>query len=189
MPDFKHSLDDDKFVRGHKPKSGSIEQKQKTTVNTMSLGRGRRVVVPLEVFEKNDQLPNMTTKKNNFLRIFIKPTAESIPKTVNFDFPNFWKDHPGQMTKFSRRWCKYANNKIRTTKYTIISFLPKNLFEQMHRWANLYFIFIALLNWMPVVNAFAKEVNLKWSSESIARCKKTSLLNITFYKNFVEFQL
>uniref|UniRef100_T1HHU9 Phospholipid-transporting ATPase n=1 Tax=Rhodnius prolixus TaxID=13249 RepID=T1HHU9_RHOPR len=50
------------------------------------------------------------------------------------------------------------NNKIRTTKYTLLTFLPKNLMEQFHRAANLYFIFIVLLNWVPSINAFGKEI-------------------------------
>lgn len=50
------------------------------------------------------------------------------------------------------------NNRICTTKYTFLSFLPKNLLEQFHRVANLYFIFIVLLNWFPSINAFGKEV-------------------------------
>ncbi|XP_046892740.1 phospholipid-transporting ATPase VA [Hypomesus transpacificus] len=54
----------------------------------------------------------------------------------------------------------YANNKIKTTKYTFLSFLPKNLFEQFHRFANVYFVFIALLNFVPVVNAFQPELAL-----------------------------
>ncbi|CAG7722204.1 unnamed protein product [Allacma fusca] len=52
----------------------------------------------------------------------------------------------------------YPNNHIRTTKYTAISFLPKNLFEQFHRFANLYFISIVLLNWIPAISAFGKEI-------------------------------
>lgn len=52
----------------------------------------------------------------------------------------------------------YPNNRIRTTKYTIISFLPRNLFEQFHRFANLYFISIVLLNWIPPISAFGKEI-------------------------------
>lgn len=59
------------------------------------------------------------------------------------------KDHPNGHR---------CDNKIRTTKYTLLSFLPKNLFEQFHRIANVYFIFIVLLNWMPAINAFGKEV-------------------------------
>ncbi|XP_032251315.1 probable phospholipid-transporting ATPase VA isoform X3 [Phoca vitulina] len=47
-----------------------------------------------------------------------------------------------------------ADNRLKTTKYTLLSFLPKNLFEQFHRLANVYFVFIALLNFVPAVNAF-----------------------------------
>ncbi|XP_043253497.1 phospholipid-transporting ATPase VD [Colletes gigas] len=53
---------------------------------------------------------------------------------------------------------KRVNNRVRTTKYTVLSFLPRNLLEQFRRVANLYFIFIVLLNWVPAINAFGKEV-------------------------------
>jgi phospholipid-translocating ATPase len=53
---------------------------------------------------------------------------------------------------------KRPNNKIRTTKYTLLSFVPRNLLEQFHRVANLYFILIVLLNWFPAINAFGKEI-------------------------------
>ncbi|XP_006106922.1 probable phospholipid-transporting ATPase VA, partial [Myotis lucifugus] len=43
---------------------------------------------------------------------------------------------------------------LKTTKYTLLSFVPKNLFEQFHRLANVYFVLIALLNFVPAVNAF-----------------------------------
>lgn len=59
------------------------------------------------------------------------------------------RDHPNGI---------FVANKIRTTKYTLLSFIPKNLLEQFHRVANLYFIFIVLLNWFPAINAFGKEV-------------------------------
>ncbi|XP_069732333.1 phospholipid-transporting ATPase VA isoform X2 [Phaenicophaeus curvirostris] len=51
-----------------------------------------------------------------------------------------------------------ASNRLKTTKYTALSFLPKNLFEQFHRLANVYFVFIALLNFVPAVNAFQPEL-------------------------------
>ncbi|XP_066478678.1 phospholipid-transporting ATPase VA [Tiliqua scincoides] len=53
-----------------------------------------------------------------------------------------------------------APNRVKTTKYTALSFLPKNLFEQFHRLANVYFVFIALLNFVPAVNAFQPELAL-----------------------------
>ncbi|XP_066278383.1 phospholipid-transporting ATPase VA-like isoform X1 [Branchiostoma lanceolatum] len=52
----------------------------------------------------------------------------------------------------------YPDNKIQTTKYTILSFLPKNLFEQFHRLANVYFLFIVCLNFVPQVQAYGKEI-------------------------------
>ncbi|XP_023208451.1 probable phospholipid-transporting ATPase VD isoform X2 [Xiphophorus maculatus] len=54
----------------------------------------------------------------------------------------------------------YQSNRIRTTKYSFLSFLPKNLFEQLHRFANVYFIFLATLNFIPIVEAFQPEVSL-----------------------------
>ncbi|KYQ89727.1 P-type ATPase [Tieghemostelium lacteum] len=41
-------------------------------------------------------------------------------------------------------------NWISTTKYSIITFLPKNLFEQFCRVANLYFLFILILQQLPI---------------------------------------
>ncbi|CAH8845869.1 unnamed protein product [Trichobilharzia szidati] len=54
--------------------------------------------------------------------------------------------------------CKYASNYIKTTKYTLWTFLPLNLWEQFHRFANVYFVFILILNFIPEVGAFAKEI-------------------------------
>uniref|UniRef100_F6TTP6 Phospholipid-transporting ATPase n=1 Tax=Ornithorhynchus anatinus TaxID=9258 RepID=F6TTP6_ORNAN len=53
-----------------------------------------------------------------------------------------------------------ADNRLRTAKYTALSFLPKNLFEQFHRLANVYFVAIALLNLVPALNAFQPELGL-----------------------------
>nr|XP_048704353.1 phospholipid-transporting ATPase VD isoform X5 [Caretta caretta] len=54
----------------------------------------------------------------------------------------------------------YMNNRIRTTKYTLFNFLPRNLFEQFYRAANLYFLFLVVLNWVPLVEAFQKEITM-----------------------------
>lgn len=40
---------------------------------------------------------------------------------------------------------QYPRNKIRTTKYTPLSFIPKNLFFQFKNIANIYFLFIVIL--------------------------------------------
>lgn len=45
---------------------------------------------------------------------------------------------------------KYQGNYVRTTKYTLITFLPKSLFEQFRRVANIYFLLCAILSFTPI---------------------------------------
>lgn len=54
----------------------------------------------------------------------------------------------------------YHGNQIKTSKYTLLSFIPKNIFEQLHRFANFYFVGLVVLNFIPVVNAFQPEVSM-----------------------------
>ena len=44
----------------------------------------------------------------------------------------------------------YVSNRVRTAKYTPISFIPKNLFEQFRNVANLYFLFLVILQCIPL---------------------------------------
>lgn len=44
----------------------------------------------------------------------------------------------------------YGGNYVRSTKYTLASFLPKSLFEQFRRVANVYFLICALLSFTPL---------------------------------------
>lgn len=45
---------------------------------------------------------------------------------------------------------RYPNNSISTTKYNPVTFLPKALFEQFRRVANLYFLLAAALSLTPL---------------------------------------
>ncbi|XP_067410365.1 phospholipid-transporting ATPase IK [Emydura macquarii macquarii] len=47
---------------------------------------------------------------------------------------------------------KYADNAIKTAKYNVLTFLPLNIYEQFHRMANLYFLFIILLQTIPEIS-------------------------------------
>ena len=62
--------------------------------------------------------------------------------------------------KYENSLKRNLTNVVKTTKYTIWNFLPKNLFEQFHRFANIYFLAIAILNWVPAIKAFAKEITM-----------------------------
>jgi phospholipid-transporting ATPase len=40
---------------------------------------------------------------------------------------------------------KFSSNEVMTAKYNVITFLPKFLFEQFRRYANVFFLVIGLL--------------------------------------------
>ncbi|XP_010970522.2 phospholipid-transporting ATPase VB isoform X2 [Camelus bactrianus] len=71
-------------------------------------------------------------------------------------FPNNNAFHQ-DWAKVSRR---YPGNRICTAKYTLFTFLPHNLLEQFHRWANLYFLFLVILNWVPSMEVFHREITM-----------------------------
>ncbi|XP_043702101.1 phospholipid-transporting ATPase 1-like [Telopea speciosissima] len=55
---------------------------------------------------------------------------------------------------------EFTGNEVRTSKYTVITFLPKNIFIQFHRVAYLYFLAIAALNQLPPLAVFGRTVSL-----------------------------
>ncbi|EPB84177.1 hypothetical protein HMPREF1544_09040 [Mucor circinelloides 1006PhL] len=63
---------------------------------------------------------------------------------VNLPLPEY------ELTNKGKPKNTYVTNKIRTSKYTIISFVPKNLFEQFRRPANMYFLAMAIIQMLPM---------------------------------------
>lgn len=63
------------------------------------------------------------------------------PRTIFFGLPlvDEFKDEEGNPTQ------QYPRNKIRTAKYTPLSFIPKNLWFQFHNIANIFFLFLVIL--------------------------------------------
>lgn len=45
---------------------------------------------------------------------------------------------------------KYTSNQISTTKYNVVTFLPKSLFQQFRKVANLYFLLVAVISLTPL---------------------------------------
>ncbi|GAA6064566.1 hypothetical protein JCM10212_005628 [Sporobolomyces blumeae] len=71
----------------------------------------------------------------------------------------------------------YERNKVRTSKYTLISFLPKNLAEQFRRVANIYFLALVILQVFPIFGA---------ASPQVAMLPLVAILAITGIKDLVE---
>jgi phospholipid-transporting ATPase len=46
----------------------------------------------------------------------------------------------------------YRLNGITTSKYTLLTFLPKNLYEQFSKAANVYFLIISFMQMIPIIS-------------------------------------
>jgi len=64
---------------------------------------------------------------------------------------------PSELDEDGNPIAQYARNKIRTAKYTPLSFVPKNLWLQLHNVANVYFLFVAILavSWNFILMLFS----------------------------------
>lgn len=66
---------------------------------------------------------------------------QKLPRTLYFGLP--LPDSELDDTGEAKRW--FPRNKIRTAKYTPIDFIPKNIFLQFQNVANLFFLFLVIL--------------------------------------------
>lgn len=55
---------------------------------------------------------------------------------------------------------RYCSNRVSTAKYSLITFLPKFLFEQFRRYSNIFFLFIALMQQIPGVSPTGRYTTL-----------------------------
>ncbi|KAK1436894.1 hypothetical protein QVD17_02678 [Tagetes erecta] len=81
----------------------------------------------------------------------IRPPVDSTDEPLQFRGPGFSRHVCcNQPHLHQKKPLKYCKNYISTTKYNIITFLPKALFEQFRRVANVYFLLAAFLSLTPV---------------------------------------
>ncbi|GAA6022484.1 hypothetical protein JCM10207_008529, partial [Rhodosporidiobolus poonsookiae] len=71
----------------------------------------------------------------------------------------------------------YERNKVRTSKYSLVSFLPKNLTEQFRRVANIYFLATVILQIFPIFGA---------TTPQVAMLPLLAILVITGFKDGLE---
>ena len=69
--------------------------------------------------------------------------------TVKGAQEDIWTFRANDVNTHDRRM---TPNSIRTSKYTALTFLPKNLFEQFSKMANVYFLFIMVLQIIPQIS-------------------------------------
>ncbi|GAP87238.1 putative phospholipid-translocating ATPase [Rosellinia necatrix] len=79
--------------------------------------------------------------------------GESRTLFFNLPLPAHWKDEEGSPIQ------TYTRNKIRTAKYTPLSFIPKNIWFQFHNIANIFFLFNVILVFFPIFGGTNPGVN------------------------------
>mgnify|MGYP002524241546 CR=1 FL=1 len=87
--------------------------------------------------QKNDE-NIIVRKKNNNPNINKRFSNRSITKKIIIEF--------GDLNKNLMNNKKFGNNEIKTTKYNLITLVPKNLFYQLCRASNMYFLIVCILN-------------------------------------------
>ena len=95
----------------------------------------------LNIIQDNNQIP-----EPNLETIMEAPPLEKIIKRE--DLYEFYINDPDKNTNE----LFFKNNKISTTKYNAFTFLPKALLYQFIRLANIYFVFIAVLQSIPLIS-------------------------------------
>jgi phospholipid-translocating ATPase len=107
-------------------------------------------IIPPQSPPADSATPTLKDKeKKDFFRQWFTPTAR--PPTRRTIFVNL--PLPSEMLKNGEPITRYVRNKVRTSKYTLITFLPKNLFEQFRRVANIYFLALVILQLFSIFGA------------------------------------
>jgi phospholipid-translocating ATPase len=75
--------------------------------------------------------------------LFSQKRPPGPPRTVyvNKSIPGHYLDHKGRI----KPEFVYKSNQVITSKYTIITFLPRNLLEQFRRIANMYVLYLVCI--------------------------------------------
>lgn len=75
------------------------------------------------------------------LRLYDVDQAKSVIRTIYIN-----STKPDDYNDTNEVPYDYKSNKIKTSKYNLLTFIPKNLFEQFRRITNLYFLINNIIN-------------------------------------------
>jgi magnesium-transporting ATPase (P-type) len=103
---------------------------------------------PDSPFEKVGKVQNLEETqymeiRPNVREIFLPPDVAGQRKFLRNLTPKMRK-------KFAESHPWTVSNEIHTAKYTFLNFVPKNLFEQFRRVANVYFLILIILQGIPI---------------------------------------
>ena len=100
---------------------------------------------------KDEKASNNNNNYNNNYNLELEPIMEVPPLTKIEKKTNIYEFYINNMEKNTKELL-YPNNKISTTKYNCITFLPKALLYQFARLANVYFVATAIIQCIPIIS-------------------------------------
>lgn len=91
----------------------------------------------------------------------------------------------------------YRGNYVSTTKYTAFNFIPKSLFEQFRRVANIYFLIVACVSFSPlapytalsIVAPLLVVIGATMAKEAVEDWRRRKQVNVSlFLKHYLSFK-
>lgn len=136
---------------GEPPSNISKPTKRQRWATTRVAGTGgvRKRVSIIDRFHKRSELRDEKRKSSAGSSPSDKASANGAGSSdsdanrtiyFNIPIPESERDEEGQLR------VTYPRNKIRTAKYTPLTFVPRNVWLQFHNIANIYFLFVIILN-------------------------------------------
>lgn len=112
--------------------------------------------IPLSTLHRKSPILKKLDKATTFdiSNIFQPRLGPRLPRQVliNLPLPNTaWKSDKQNQPIIGKplpSWL-YPSNQIRTAKYSLITFIPRNLLEQFRRIANVFFLILVILQFIP----------------------------------------
>lgn len=96
------------------------------------------------------QLSSMTNTFLNQIRaIMIESTSPARGTRISKVYNTSKSTRRIVVNTLNERFVTYPANEVKTSKYALLTFLPKNLYEQFHGIANFYFVGIVILQAFP----------------------------------------
>ena len=127
-------------------KMGKLIKKRPSSSQDLKKKKNKRLSNSTTDNRMENQDLNSNIQKKDLEPIMEAPPLEKIVKKSNI-YEFYINNRIGNKEELF-----FKDNKISTTKYNIITFLPKALMFQFIRLANVYFVFIAIIQSIPVIS-------------------------------------
>jgi magnesium-transporting ATPase (P-type) len=156
--------------KDHFPPISEVDNKRNQTIQTVDKNKEKEQEFLAIPNPSNDNVtPNVITHTSNLKKKAIEDKASistaqlPIDKKPNLGNKPIIDKNSKEVVKDSRRiYINQVNknkkkfffpdNFVRTSKYTVIDFIPKSLLLQFKRYANIYFLIIAVLQSIPSIS-------------------------------------